>query len=96
MRESKIESAVCKYASDKGWLTFKFTSPGGKGVPDRIFMNRGLVFFVEFKAPGKKPSPLQENVLNKIRSCKIPVYVIDSIQQGLVTIDHMSLDAEEK
>lgn len=39
---------------------YKFSSPGRRGVPDRMFINtRGRIAFLELKAPGKRPDALQ-------------------------------------
>ena len=62
MRESKIEKEVSRYAKDKGWLTYKFKSPGQRGVPDKIFMRNGIMFLIEFKATGKS---LRKNRIRK-------------------------------
>lgn len=54
-QESKIESTVCRYAASKGCYVRKFKAPGQRGVPDRLFLTpNGVVFFIEFKAPGKE------------------------------------------
>ena len=37
----------------------KWTSPSQRGVPDRILVFNGKVLFLELKAPGEEPSPLQ-------------------------------------
>ena len=47
--EKDIEAKVCLYARDKGMLTYKFTSPARAAVPDRMFIYKGRVFFIEFK-----------------------------------------------
>tara|TARA_R110000772_G_scaffold268565_3_gene396248 strand:+ start:5951 stop:6232 length:282 start_codon:yes stop_codon:yes gene_type:complete len=66
--EAKIESAVCKYAKEKGCYVRKFKSTSQRGVPDRLFISPlGHVFFVEFKAPGKRPTALQERELREIQ-----------------------------
>ena len=61
MRESTIERQVCAWAENElGCIVRKFISPGNRGVPDRMFIfPRGTVAFIEFKAPGKKPTALQ-------------------------------------
>lgn len=59
VRESKVESDIRKYALAKGWWVAKFTSPGKRGVPDRIFIKNGFVLFIEIKRPGEKPSQQQ-------------------------------------
>ena len=51
LTERKIESKISKKAIDLGYLTYKFTSPSNRGVPDRIFINKkGEIFFIEFKS----------------------------------------------
>lgn len=60
MREKKVEEHLINRVERAGGLCWKFTSPGTSGVPDRIcLLPGGLVFFVECKAPGKTPRPLQ-------------------------------------
>lgn len=59
-RESAVEKEIIEYAKATGWWVAKFTAPGKKGVPDRIFIHRGTVVFIEIKAPGEKPSEQQE------------------------------------
>lgn len=88
MRESQIERSVCLYAKSVGMLCYKFTSPGRAGVPDRIFLTpHGGVFFVEFKRPGGKLRPLQENEHRVIRKHGHDVYVIDSLLDGKQLVD---------
>lgn len=87
VRESYIERKVCEYAKEKGVLVFKCT--GHKGIPDRIFLYQGRVFYIEFKAPGKKPTVLQERVHRKIREQGIMVFVIDNIEDGKKAIRGM-------
>ena len=61
MLEKQIEARVCEYARAKGMLAYKFTSPARAAVPDRLFIAPdGRMFFCEFKAEGKKPTPAQE------------------------------------
>ncbi len=67
MRESSLEAAIVRYAKATGWYTLKLSSPGKRGVPDRIFMRAGRVLFMEIKAPGRKPTVLQEKVLRELR-----------------------------
>lgn len=40
---------------------------GTAGWPDRCFIANGQVAFVEVKAPGKKPTPLQEARMSQLR-----------------------------
>lgn len=80
--ESAIEKRVNSHARTRGWLTFKFVSVSQRGVPDRIYMKSGEVFFIEFKSPGKKVTALQQHIHEQIRGAGIRVYVIDNIDDG--------------
>ena len=88
MRESLIERTVNKYAKSTGWLTYKFASPSNRGVPDDLYIKNGAVLFIEFKATGGKPRPLQIEVIKKIRQHGGTVYVIDDIQKGKEVLDN--------
>ncbi len=90
MRESEIEKKVSEYAKAKGWLVYKFVSPSQRGVPDKIFIGGGDIFFIEFKAPGKKPTKLQDKIFSKIRGELFEVYIIDNIEQGKKLIDNLN------
>lgn len=90
MLERDIERRVCQYADKKGWLSFKFTSPANRGVPDRLLINNGRVIFIEFKQKGKKPTPLQDRIINKIRQHAGEVYVVDDLDEGKRLIDELS------
>lgn len=83
MRERVIEQKVCAAATANGWLAFKWQSPQNRGVPDRIFIREGRFIAVEFKAPGKRPSKLQQHVHEHLRKEGVEVHVIDSIEDGI-------------
>lgn len=88
MLEKDIEKKVCKYAKDNGFLVYKFTSPGQWAVPDRVFISPNKsVFFIEFKAPGKKPTPAQMREITRIRDKGILVFVVDDVTDGKRIID---------
>ena len=92
MLERDIEAAVCKYARDKGVLALKFTSPARAAVPDRLFIAPdGGMWFCEFKAAGKKPTPAQEREHDRLRKQKVVVFVIDNVPDGKVMIDVMKV-----
>lgn len=94
--EKDIENPVCKYARDRyGMKAEKFTSPGRRAVPDRLFSvdcDRlgGFVFFIEFKAPGKTATPTQEKDHKERRRMGFFVFVVDDVQKGKEVIDAMA------
>ena len=65
--EKKIEKRCTDIAKANGWYTRKWSSPSSRGVPDRIFIKDGLVWFIEFKAPGNTPTKLQQHEINQIK-----------------------------
>ena len=82
MRESVIEKKVSDYANLLGWISYKFTSPQNRGVPDHIYFKEGHTILIEFKAPGKLPTKLQQKHISRLQDQLIPVYVVDDIDQG--------------
>jgi len=86
-RESDIEKKVTNYAVSQGWLSYKWTSPGHRGVPDRLYFKDGIVKMVEFKAPGKTPTIFQEIIHQKLAHENFRVDIIDDIGQGKILFD---------
>lgn len=88
MLEKDIEAAVCKYAKEKGFEVYKFSSPNRVGVPDRMFIGAyQRAFWIEFKREGGTPTPVQEREAGKISSKGFAVYLCDNIAEGKSIID---------
>ena len=82
MREKIVEQALVKAVKAVGGICPKFVSPGFDGVPDRIVLLPGAkAGFVEVKAPGEKPRPLQVSRHELLRSLGYRVYVLDEPRQ---------------
>ncbi len=82
MRERAIEQKFVAAVKAVGGLALKFTSPGFDGVPDRIaLLPGGKMAFVEVKAPGEKPRPLQLARHRLLRRLGFKVYVLDDESQ---------------
>lgn len=84
MLEKEIEAYLRASVERAGGLCLKFTSSTA-GVPDRVVTLGGETFFVELKAPGKKPRPLQVRMIEKLRSSGARVEIIDS-KKGVDTL----------
>ena len=81
MRESYIEKKLCEMVAKRGGICEKWTA-GKSGWPDRIILlPDGKVGFVELKAPGKKPRPLQAHRHNQLRQLGMIFHVIDDVMQ---------------
>lgn len=77
-RERDIERYLNKKVKELGGLSWKFTSPGTDGVPDRIVIYKGNVLFAELKRKNGKPSPIQETIAAKLKRQGIRVWFIYS------------------
>lgn len=78
MREKTIEQKLVQEVKLRGGICPKFTSPGMDGMPDRLVLfPDGKIGFVEVKAPGKKPRPLQVKRHQQLRRLGFKVYVLD-------------------
>lgn len=79
--EKKVENRLRDGAKKLGGLAIKFVSPSFSGVPDRIvLLPEGRLVFVELKAPGKKPTPVQVSVHKIFAKLGFPVVVLDSTE----------------
>lgn len=82
MREKTIEKKLIKAVKNAGGIAPKLISPGFDGMPDRIvLLPKGHMVFVEVKAPGKKPRPLQVARHGLLRRLGFKVYVLDDPEQ---------------
>ena len=88
MLERDIEKTVKEYARSKGFLAYKFTSPGHSFVPDGLFISpTGTVFFIEFKRPGGKATTGQLREFVRIEKHNVAVSVVDNVQVGIRIVD---------
>lgn len=82
MREKTIEQKLIKAVKNAGGIAPKMISPGFDGMPDRmVLLPKGKIGFVEIKAPGKKPRPLQAARHVLLRRLGFKVYVLDDPEQ---------------
>lgn len=90
MREKQIEKKLITEVKKRGGICPKWASPGFDGVPDRIVLLPGMKFaFVEVKAPGEKPRPLQLSRHRLLRRLGFRVYILDNESQIGGTIDEI-------
>jgi hypothetical protein len=79
MLEKHIEAHLIKRIKEYGGIAYKFTSPQRRSVPDRlVLLPKGEIVFVELKAPGKHPTPLQLREHARLRELGFLVLVLDS------------------
>ena len=82
MREKQIEQKLVKAVKAEGGMCLKLVSPGTDGMPDRLVMlPKARIGFVEVKAPGKGPRPLQVKRLGQLRDLGFHVSILDDPAQ---------------
>ena len=91
MRETKIEAKLVQAVRFRGGICPKLLCPGYSGMPDRIaLLPGGKLAFIEVKAPGKQPRPLQLSRHAMLRRLGYRVYVMDDVTQIGGTLDEIS------
>lgn len=91
MREKTIEQKLVSAVRRSGGIAPKLVSPGFDGMPDRmVLMPGGCIAFVEVKAPGEKPRPLQLSRHRLLRRLGFRVYVLDDAEQIGGIIDEIT------
>ena len=82
MREKAVEAQLTKAVKAEGGMCPKLISPGTDGMPDRmVLLPEGRMGFVEVKALGKKPRPLQQKRHEQLQGLGYTVAVLDDPEQ---------------
>ena len=82
MREKVIEQRLVRAVKAENGMCPKLVSPGTDGMPDRmVLLPKGRISFVEVKAPGQKPRPLQARRHEQLRDLGFRVAVLDDPEQ---------------
>ena len=82
MREKQIEQKLVLTVKARGGICPKLICQGMDGMPDRmVLLPHGRIGFVEVKAPGQKPRPLQLRRHEQLRALGFQVHVLDSAEQ---------------
>lgn len=85
--ESDVERKILLKAKSMGMLSYKFSSPSKRAVPDRIFIAKTVygasVGWLEVKRPGEYPTPLQERELRIMRKQGCLVAWTDNLDDAI-------------
>jgi len=80
--EKLIEKTLAAEVKKLGGWSLKLLSTYVTGLPDRlILLPGGVIFFVEVKTTGKKPTTIQLIIHERLRRLGFRVEVIDSLKQ---------------
>lgn len=91
MRERTLELKLVKETRKRGGVALKFVSPSFSGMPDRlVLLPHQVMGFVEVKAPGERPRPLQKSRHAMLREMGFPVFVLDHSDEIPVILDQIT------
>ena len=79
MLEKEIEKKFVEGIKRAGGISYKFTSPARRSVPDRLIIIKGRVIFVELKTIKGKLTDKQSAEIDKLKSAGAEVYVLYGI-----------------
>ena len=90
IREREIELKLRKATTDRGGLCLKFTPSSWAGAPDRlVLLPGGAMGFVEVKAPGQRPRPLQVRRHSQLAELGYVVLVLDDPERVDEVLDEI-------
>lgn len=79
--EASREQSVRRWCKEVSIDCVKFGSINDTGWPDRIYLfDYGLAVFIEWKAPGKKPTKKQQRKIDRLRCRGFHVEVFDNVE----------------
>lgn len=89
--ESTHEDLAVAHGRQMGWHSHRYTVPGERGNPDKIFLKKNRVFFIEFKREGGKLRPQQVLKCTELRKRGFLVFSSDNIHRSTMIINAVSL-----
>lgn len=93
--EATIERRFFKHVQRHGCVPLKLTLHGNRGWPDRLVLAPGArTFWVEFKRPGKQPTPLQRRRHRYLRALGFETCITDSSDYACARFDRWLHDRE--
>ena len=94
LKEHHVEDRLVKLVKKMGGISYKFTSPARRSVPDRLILLNGHIFFVECKAPGKTATDSQAEEHRKIREQGGQVWIASNYDEVALILDVYSTGRE--
>lgn len=80
--ERDVEQRLVREIRRLGGWAVKWTSPGTRGVPDRlVFLPHGRLYLVELKKPGEHARVEQQAVFARLTRLGFPVHVVDDVNR---------------
>lgn len=87
--EGRVVQEVLSACASRGWSQRKVAYEGRAGAPDRMILAPGILFFIECKRPGAKPTEVQDREHERLRRSGAAVYVCDSEESVRYVFRHV-------
>ena len=96
MLERDIERRMNRLIRERGGLTYKFSSPNSRSVPDRIVItSSGEVWFVELKTTNGNLTKLQQHHIDKLKKQGANACVLYGWEAAFAFVEELFPDAKE-
>lgn len=79
MLESELKRRCSKQLESWGWEVCHIIQCNKNGYPDTLILRMGTARFLEFKQPGKHPTPLQIYRHDKLKVAGFEVKIVRSL-----------------
>lgn len=87
--ETDLEKQCVRLARKNGFVSMKIEKNGHKGVPDRLFIGKNQIYFIEFKRPGGGVVSKQQLFWhNFLKSNGIKAYFCDNFNDFKAILNH--------
>lgn len=89
--EGKVRAPVLRWAKKHGVLHIRMHMGRGAsaGWPDDLFIKDGRAVWIEFKRPGKAPTPLQTRRIEELRAAKAKAGWHDSADAAISELGYI-------
>jgi len=89
MIEANVEKPLSKWAEAQGWFVRKLKWIAVVGAPDRLFIKKGRVVFIEFKRPSATTGPakdtrttMQKREADKLIQAGAEYHLVNDLDHG--------------
>jgi Holliday junction resolvase len=86
MTEAKLQTKIIKDLESKGYYVVKTIKLNKNGLHDVFAFKNGLATFIEVKATGKKPPPLQLFRIEEVKNFGIKSFWTDNFNDYLTQL----------
>lgn len=80
MLESEIKKKCTKQLESWGWMVVHLIQTNCNGIPDTLILRKNVIYFIEFKQPGKIPRELQQYRIRKLQEQGFKTFVVTSLK----------------